>query len=36
MRLAVFGSYLILLAERDGGVVIERIVHGARDRANLI
>ena len=32
VRLAVRGAYLILLAERDGAVVIERVVHGVRDR----
>lgn len=36
VRLAVYGSYLILFAERDGGVVIERVVHGARDRKHLL
>lgn len=30
-RGAVHGSYLILYAERQGVLVIERVVHGARD-----
>ena len=36
VRLAVYGAYLILFAERDGAVVIERVVHGARDRKGLL
>ena len=36
VRLAVYGTYLILFAERDGAVVIERVVHGARDRKGLL
>ena len=35
IRAAVHGSYLILYAERDDRLVIERIVHGARDLDNL-
>ena len=35
VRLVVYGAYPILLAERDGGLVIERILHGARDLQNL-
>lgn len=31
IRLVPFGTYLILYAQRDGCIVIERIVHGARD-----
>jgi toxin ParE1/3/4 len=31
IRAAVHGSYLILYVERQGVVVIERVVHGARD-----
>jgi plasmid stabilization system protein ParE len=30
VRVVTFGRYLICYAERDGQVVIERIVHGAR------
>jgi toxin ParE1/3/4 len=35
IRAAVHGSYLILYAERNDRLVIERIVHGARDLDNL-
>jgi len=35
IRAAVHGSYLILYAERDDRLVIERIVHGVRDLDNL-
>ena len=35
IRAAVHGSYLILYAERNERLVIERIVHGARDLDNL-
>lgn len=33
IRVAVHGSYLILYSSRGGGIVIERVVHGARDLA---
>jgi toxin ParE1/3/4 len=36
VRLAVYGAYLVLFAEREGVVVIERVVHGARDRKALL
>lgn len=36
MRGAVHGSYLILYAERRGVLVIERVVHGARDLDRLL
>jgi len=35
IRAAVHGSYLILYAERNERLVIERIVHGARDLDKL-
>ncbi len=35
VRVAVHGSYLILFAQRSGAVVIERVVHGARDLRGL-
>lgn len=35
IRAAVHGSYVILYAERNDRLVIERIVHGARDLDNL-
>lgn len=35
VRLAVHGRYVILYAERAGGVVIERIVHGARNQREI-
>ena len=35
VRVVTFGRYLICYAERDGQVVIERIVHGARSLRNL-
>jgi plasmid stabilization system protein ParE len=37
MRGAVHGAYLILYTHReDGRVVIERVVHGARDLGRLL
>ena len=36
VRVAVHGSYIILYAERQGGLVIERVVHGARDLGRLL
>ena len=36
IRTVAHGSYLILYAERDGKLVIERIVHGARDLNNIL
>jgi len=35
VRVVTFGRYLICYAERDGQVVIERIVHGARSPEDL-
>jgi toxin ParE1/3/4 len=35
VRVAVHGSYLILYAERRGVLMIERVVHGARDLDRL-
>jgi toxin ParE1/3/4 len=35
IRAAVHGSYLILYAERNDRLVIERIVHGVRDLDHL-
>ena len=37
IRVAVSGSYLILYSSRGGqGIVIERVVHGARDLAGSL
>jgi toxin ParE1/3/4 len=35
VRMTVHGKYLIFHAERDGAVVIERIIHGARHPEGL-
>ena len=36
VRAAVLGSYLVLYAERRGVLLIERVVHGARDLGRLV
>lgn len=36
IRLAVHGQDLILFGEQRGDVVIERVIHGARDRGILL
>ena len=35
LRMAVHGRYLIFFTALDDGVLIERVVHGARDRKDL-
>lgn len=35
LRMATHGEYLIFFREADGGVRVERILHGARDYISL-
>jgi len=35
IRTVIHGDYLILYGERKGAIVVERIVHGARDLLDL-
>ena len=35
LRMAAHGDYLIFYRETDGGIRIERILHGARDYTSL-